>query len=468
MKQTVMLACLLLLVTVATAQKVIKNPELFSEKVDVLVQEYQDLDIFSGVVLVAEKGEILYHKAFGWANRDTKTGNTTSTKFDVGSMNKTFTGLIILHLLEEGKLSLDDRIGKYLTGISEKAAQKVTIDHLLNHTSGYGDYFGPEYVDLPTDQKTFRSILEKVKKEELIFEPGSAQEYSNSGYILLGAIIEEVSGLDYYDVVKSRILDPLKLSQTNLTNPDAIPNKAIGYYKDIFGTVYDNSEYVEYPKPDGGFFATALDVYKFYQEYHYGNSVVAQDTKMKDEFYRMIQPHRDTGGAIPFAGGYPGSNSVNFEILRDNITIVVLANRDEPVAERLGANILKIIRGQPTVSPSLPATRSVYQAYKENGTSYVKDHFNELTVNFHPTDPRDIILNTVGYQLLRKERVSEAIEMFLLNTALFADVANTWDSLGEAYLKAGELEKAKKSYQMALQLDPDLESARLQIRALSK
>ncbi len=447
------------------AQKVL-NKVTFGSEVDQLVRSYRNLDIFSGVVLVAEKDEILYHRAFGLANREAEIPNTLDTKFDVGSMNKSFTGMIILDLLEEEKLKLSDKIGKYLTGISSVAAKKVTINHLMNHTSGYGDYFNQSYLELPRDQKTFGAILNRVKKEELLFDPGTDQVYSNSGYVLLGAIIEAVTGKDYFDVVEERIINALELSDTDLRNLDQIPNRATGYYKDIYGNLSDNSELVEFPKPDGGFFATAMDVYKFYQEYHYGTTVLSAETKMNDEFYDMIQAHRQTGGAIPHSGGYPGSNSVNYEILRDQITVVVLANMDEPVAERLGANILRIIRGQEIIPPNLPANQAVLNAYLDFGIDHVKANFERLTTNFHPTDPRDFILNDIGYQLLHADKVDQALEMFQLNSELFPEEPNVWDSLGDAFVRNSQIEEARSAYQKALNLDPMMDFTKEKLNKL--
>ncbi len=437
-------------------------------KIDQLVKAYQDLDVFSGVVLVAQNGVPVYHKAFGLANREANIPNTLQTKFDIGSMNKTFTKVVVFQLVEAGKLKLGDPLGMYLSGFPEVAAKNITIEQLLNHTAGFGDYHTPGFFDAPRSEKTIAAIAEKAKNMPLLFEPGTDQSYSNLGYILLGAIIEKVTGKTYHENVKERIIQPLELRDTYVEDKDRVPQRSIGYFKNMKGELENNEGFLEIPNPDGGFQSTTLDILKFYREYHYGHKLLKPETKKLDEMWAFMQEHQTTGGAIPHAGGFEGANTVIFEVLRDKISVIVFANMDEPVAEQLGVGILSIIRGKEPQQPSLPATQNVYQAMQEHGLGYVKENFEALTVNFHPTDPRDMILNEVGYELLFSEDIDQAIATFQLNTELFPDVANVWDSLGEAWLKKGDREKALKYYQKALAIDPGLPSAKAAVDRLDK
>ncbi len=439
------------------------------QKIDALVQEYLDLDTFSGVVLIAEDGNPVYHKAFGLADRTQKIKNTVNTKFDIGSMNKTFTKIVILQLIEEGKLNLTDTLGKYLKGFPEMPANTIQINHLLNHSSGYGDYYqSPGFFDLPTSEKTIKALVKRIQKMPLFFDPGTEQEYSNSGYILLGAIIEKITNKSYQENVLQRIVKPLQLNNTYVVNKSEVPDRAIGYFKTMRGEIRDNNKFAEVANPDGGFHATALDILKFYREFHYGEKILSMKSKLKDEFFGMIQGHKNTGGAIPHAGGFNGANTVNYEILRDKISIVVFANMDEPVAEQLGKGILDIVRGKEPTKPQLPAIQTVYQSLLKKGATYVKENFNSLIVNFHPTDPKDIVLNQVGYGLINDGDVSLAIEAFQLNTELFPENPNVWDSLGEAYYKKGDTKEALKHYKKALSIDPYFPSAQKMIQKLEK
>ena len=462
----VLIASVCFISCIAQEKNSILKKESLTTKVDSLVKQYTDLDIFSGVVLIAEKGKPVYHKAFGLADREQNTANTINTKFDIGSMNKTFTKVVILQLLQEGRLKMNDKLGKYLDGFSDLAAQTITIEHLLNHSSGFGDYFSEDYFNLPSNKKTIAALVERIKKMPLLFKPGEEREYSNSGYILLGAIIERITGDSYYANVEERIIKPLELENTYINTKHDVPQRAIGYYKTMKGELLNNNGFMEKPKPDGGFQSTTLDILKFYKEFHYGTTILSEETKMNDEFYKLTQAHKTTGGAIPHFGGFEGANTAKYEILRDGITIIVFANMDEPVAEQLGPGILAIIRGKQPIKPSLPAIQNVYKAYNESGIDYVKNNFDNLITNFHPTDPEVIILNEIGYSFLQEKNQKAAIEIFELNTSLFPEEPNVWDSLGEAYLKSGNQEKALIYYKKALAIEPGFPSAQKMVKKL--
>ncbi len=445
----------------------IKSSDKLESNIDALVKQYQDLDIFSGVVLVAEKGKIKYHKAFGLANRETKEANTLNTKFDIGSMNKSFTKTLILQLMEAKKLKMTDKLGKYLSGFPETASTKITILDLLKHSSGYGSYWGRDFNDLHIDQKRIPALVERIKKLRLEFEPGTEIQYSNAGYVLLGAIIEKITEKTYHQNVTERIIEPLGLSETYIVDKSEVPNRAIGYYKDMKGNIMSNTGFVEVPNPDGGFQSTSQDVAKFYNEYFYGTKLLSKETKMREEFFGIINKNRTTGGAIPMAGGFPGANTAYFEVLRDGISIIVFANMDEPVAEQLGAGILTLVRGQEPKAPSLPAIQNVYNMYRNHGLDYVKNNFYGLIDNFHAEDPKGIILNDIGYQFLHENDIDTAIAFFELNVELFPEDANLWDSLGEVYFKKGDSVKALEYYQKALVMDPYMESAQEMVKKLS-
>jgi tetratricopeptide (TPR) repeat protein len=139
---------------------------------------------------------------------------------------------------------------------------------------------------------------------------------------------------------------------------------------------------------------------------------------------------------------------------------------DEPVAENIAEGILSIVRGQKPDEPVLPAQQLVWSALIEKGPEYVKQNFEDLTRNFHPTDPKDIILNSIGYDLIFEGNLEDAISVFELNVELFPEAANCYDSLGEALLKIGDKSKALKKYKKALELDPELPSAKIMVKEI--
>ncbi len=443
------------------------NKQEIGTKTDALVKAYMDLDIFSGVVLIAEKGNPIYHKAFGLADREKNVPNTVNTLFDIGSMNKTFTAIVVKQLIEEGKLKYSDKLVDFIDGYKDPMVSKVTVKHLLEHESGFGDYHRNGYFDLPKNEKTLDKIVERSKDDRLLFPPGEENEYSNTGFVLLGAIIEKASGTSYFDHVKQRIIDPLGLKNTYVENLERFKDRvAYGYLYSPLGVLEKNETMQDLPNPDGGFLSTTSDILKFYRSYYYDNLLLDTKAKSKDPFFQMIR-ELPKGKAPIMAGGFEGFNTAFLQVLSDDRSIIVFANMDEPVAEHLGLGILQIIRGQEPDEPKLPALQQVRKAYEEKGAEFVKANFKDLTTNYHPADPKDMILNDLGYAYLYgKEDVDTALDLLKLNTELFPEVGNTWDSYGEALMKKGDKKAALSAYKKALEINPDIPSARQAVEVL--
>jgi CubicO group peptidase (beta-lactamase class C family) len=229
-------------------------------------------DKFSGVVLIARDGKPFFVKAYGLADKTRNLANNPETKFNLGSMNKMFTAVAIAQLAEQGKLSFDDKVGKLLPDYPNKdVASKVTIHHLLTHTSGLGSYWNAKFDARRTTIKTVADYLALFADEPLLFEPGARFEYSNSGYIVLGAIIEKVSGQSYYDYVREHIYKPAGMKNTDAYQiAEATPNLAMGYTslgpddKPASGPRHENTD--SRPNrggPAGGGYSTVEDLLRF-------------------------------------------------------------------------------------------------------------------------------------------------------------------------------------------------------------
>ena len=165
------------------------------------------------------------------ADRSSEKPNTLNTLFDIGSMNKTFTSVVIKQLEEEGKLKLTDHLTDYIPGFSDTRVRDITLEHLLEHRSGFGDYHNNGYFELPLEQRKLNAIVERAKDYTLLFQPGEDDSYSNLGYVLLGKIIEVSSGKSYFLNVQERIVDRLNLENTYLQNFNGLEDRiAKGYY----------------------------------------------------------------------------------------------------------------------------------------------------------------------------------------------------------------------------------------------
>jgi D-alanyl-D-alanine carboxypeptidase len=189
-------------------------------------------DEFSGVLLVARQGKVVFQHAYGEADREQHIANTLDTKFRFGSMGKMFTGVATLQLVQAGKLKLTDTVGKILPDYPNQEVAQVTIEQLLTHTGGTGDFFGPEFLARRNEMKAHADYVSLLGARGVNFTPGSRHEYSNYGYILLGRIIEVVSGQRYYDYVAQHVFKPAGMNSTGYTpEQQAEPLRVIAYTK---------------------------------------------------------------------------------------------------------------------------------------------------------------------------------------------------------------------------------------------
>lgn len=228
-------------------------------------------DAFSGAVLVAHHGQPIFTGAYGQANQRYSVLNRTETRFGIASVGKMFTGVAIAQLAERGKLRFDRPVGEYLPGYPEPVASGVTVHHLLTHTSGLGCIFTPNYQSVMTDVRTIDSFLPFVGEEPLAFTPGTGFQYSNAGFILLGAIVERLTGQSYYDYVAGEIFDPAGMTESGFFETDEVaPNVAMGYtrldeaYQFHLGRLRENIYRIgARGSSAGGAYSTVGDLFRF-------------------------------------------------------------------------------------------------------------------------------------------------------------------------------------------------------------
>ena len=294
-----------------------------------LLEGQTKADEFSGVVLIAKDSRILFHEAYGNADREKKVPNRKDTKFNLGSINKSFTRVAIHQLARQGKLSLDDPIKKFLPDYpNAPAAEKVTIRNLLNMASGIGDFFGSRYDATPKDKiRTLQDYLPLFADLPLEFEPGKGNRYSNGGYVVLGVIIEKLSGVDYYTYVRENIFKPCGMLNTDSFARDADePNLARGYTLEGVtegGRVLNHSTLPGRGSSAGGGYSTAEDMLKY---------ILA----LKDK--KVYLP--DAANGLGIAGGAPGINSAVEWDPRSGYIVIVLTNFDPPTAGQAARRIV--------------------------------------------------------------------------------------------------------------------------------
>jgi len=311
-------------------------------ELEAFVKKLAAADVFSGAVLLAKDGVPVYKGAFGMANKDFDAANRVDTKFNLGSMNKMFTAVAIAQLVEKGKLSFDDPLSKFIPDFPDKeSAGKIKIKHLLSHTAGLGGYFSDKWDSKSRgDIRTVDDMMALAKADEkLQFEPGSKWQYSNTGMLVIGKVIEIVSGQSYYDYVRENIAKPAGMTNTDCYELDKVNrNLAVGYDKQYTdaGVTFGNNIFMHVMRggPQGGGYSTVEDLLKFAQALQGGKLISAESVKMlttpKPElnspdygFGFQIDPG---GKSFGHSGGFPGINSNLDMYTGPGWTAIVMSN----------------------------------------------------------------------------------------------------------------------------------------------
>lgn len=289
------------------------------------------LDQFSGVVLVARNGVPWFERAYGRADREAGRANNLETAFNLGSINKFFTQIAIRQLAAAGKLNIDSSLARAWPDYPNRAvAPKVTIRQILEHRSGIqGNIFVAPPGKTRHEVVTLADYFQLVANEPLQFEPGSRQQYSNAGYIVLGLLVERLSGENYFEYVRRHIYEPAGMTETGSWRIDRWPaNTAIGYTRgsqdaDPSSPLRRNSDFLPGKGSSaGGGYSTAHDLLRLL------NALRAHKI-----------PNAPDAGMVGVAGGAPGLNAVMEGDLAGGYDVIVLANLDPPAAERVGRAI---------------------------------------------------------------------------------------------------------------------------------
>jgi D-alanyl-D-alanine carboxypeptidase len=305
-------------------------------------------DQFSGAILVAQNGRVLFQKAYGLADRAAATPNTLDTQFRFGSMGKMFTAVAIMQLVEKGRIDLDAPIGRYLPGYpNQDIATKVTVANLLSHTGGTGDIFGPDFNRQKASLRSTKDYVDLYGNRAPEFAPGSRQSYSNYGFILLGRIVEQVSGLSYDDYIQRNIFAPAGMASTgNRPESEALPRRAVSYtgsgerLKSAEDTLPLNGTAA------GGGYSTVGDFNRFVGGLT-SSRLLRRETlqKLIDGGVKLPDGQfagfdfggtaGDAGRFIGHGGGAPGMSGSLQHFLNSGVTVIVLANRDPGASESI-------------------------------------------------------------------------------------------------------------------------------------
>jgi D-alanyl-D-alanine carboxypeptidase len=301
-------------------------------------------DRFAGQLLVARHGNILLDQSWGLADRDTGAAITAETRFRIGSMNKMFTTVAILQLVDAGKVGLSDTLAKYLPDYPNKElASKVTIRHLLTHTGATGDIFGPGFDSYRLALRDHDAYLKQFGARALLKEPGTGFQYSNYGFVLLGAIIERVSAMSYYDYVDKKVYQPAGMKNTgSLPEEVDVPQRARGYMRRD-GAWKPNTDTLPYRgMAAGGGYSTAHDLLAFARALESGKLVSkalldeATEASGSGDGFGLGFMHDGEGVSRMYGhnGGAPGMNGALWIYPNAGYVVIGLSNLDPDAATR--------------------------------------------------------------------------------------------------------------------------------------
>ena len=450
------------------------HPQDKAAQIDEIMTAYHQNRQFNGSVLVAEHGDVLFKGGYGLANMEWDIPNTADTKHRIGSLTKQFTAMLIVQLAQEGTIELHIPIIRYLPEFRKDTGEKITIHHLLSHTSGLPNYTRiSNFRELMRQHLTIQELVDTYAQEDLEFEPGSRFAYSNTGYLVLGAIIEKITGNSYETELRQRILEPVGMTNSGYDHNKTVLEKRASGYEKVF-TGYENTEFIDMtiPHAAGAMYSTVDNLFKWDRALY--TDTLLSNKWLKEYFEPRISRQRgkyaygwniiswpissngDSVKVIEHGGSINGFNVELARIEADSNTIILLNNTGGTVLNEISLKIVRILYGNEYEHPVTPVNEILRKTIIENGINKAKSVYADLKADQsgkHEFNPSQ--LYRLGYQLMAEQRYEDAIEIFKMNVEMYPENTYMYDSLGEAYMKNGQTDLAIKNYAKSLELNPD-------------
>ncbi len=450
-------------------------------RIDAFMKRASEYGQFNGAILVIDRGQRVYERAFGEANKEWQEPNTIDTRFEIASITKPMTAMVIMQLVQEGKVRLDGRVSDYLPVYPVETGQRITVNQLLNHTSGLQQDIGfsddggipPIVAAINADLLSNDSLVKLIARRPLRFEPGSSYGYSSDAYAVLGAIIEHVTRRPYWDALRERVLQRAGMSNTDVSLLTTIVHRrASGYAQTWDG--YVNAPHIGVT-PAGGLYSTLRDLERFDRAL-YGDTLVNEESKRLLFATRSVitaygwktsedtLPQGSRRKAHRTTGGLPGFGAVMVRVPSAQRTVIMLTNARNRVwrLEGFAADIGRILDSLPYSLPKRSAAEVLASEARAKKLSVdeLNRRFEQLRADTADYAVNEGELNRLGYHALQSWRdPSLAIDVFQLNVRAFPKSGNVYDSLGEAYLVRGDTARAVANYRRSLELDPNNSNA---------
>lgn len=440
-------------------------------KIDSLVSLYANYEGFNGSVLVSHEGEVIYKKGFGLANMEWAILNQTNTKFQIASITKPFTAMLIMQLVREGKLELHKPISTYLPDYPKTNGNQITIHHLLTHSSG----IAREGV---TNKKKNRpkTMVDQFAEVPLEFKPGERFSYSNSGYTLLGYIIETITGNTYENILHEKIFNPLGMKNSGyFRHSKLIKNMASGYNKG-FGEYFNAEGTDESTAYAAGAIYSTIDDMFIWEQALLTETLL--DNNFKEQLFKkhIVDPnygHYGYGWEIinkpignttetvetnGHSGSIDGFRALYTRIPSTNSSITFLNNTNRAFLTSMTTAITGILFDKPYDFPLKPLAMFMTEIIEKDGTdkgiTFYHDHKDES--DYYVSEQELIV---AGYNYLHGGDAETAVKVFKLSTEVFPEKDNPYDSYAEALMTLGKNAQAITNYKKSLELNPNNRNA---------
>lgn len=458
-----------------------------AEKIAELVGLYADYEGFNGAVLVSHNGKVIYKNGYGFANMEWNIPNQSDTKFRIASITKPFTSILIMQLVAEGTLELHKPISDYLPDYPKKNGDQITIHHLLSHTSGTPNTYESNIPISPYPGKQRpEHLIHEFNHLPLKFTPGERFDYSNSGYMVLGYLLETVTGQTYEAMLKSKILEPLGMVNTGVDKHRAIiKNRAKGYFKG-FGAYY-NANYIDMSTIPavGNMYATVADLFLLDQALHTEKLLPKKYLDLMftkhavDEGYgghqgygwelihRQVGNTRDKVATIGHTGVIDGFCALFTRIPSSNSTIIFLNNTRKAFLNTMTTAITGILNDTSYDFPKKPLVKFMSEVIVENGVAsgilFYKKHIDD---DDYYSSEQELIV--AGYRFLHAGNAKDAAAIFKLSIDVFPDRDNPYDSYAEALMTLGRNKEAIENYKKSLARNPSNANAIAMLKKLER
>ena len=461
-----------------------------AKKIDETLSKYHQFDLFNGSVIVAQNGKEILKKSYGKANFAWNVDNSSETKFRIGSLTKQFTALLILQLKQEGKLKLDDKIITHLPWYFKNTGGKISIHQLLNMTSGLPNYTDEVTATMEREELIPKAFALKYFKDTLNFEPGSQISYCNTGYYILGMIIEAVTKKPYETVLQERVFNVLGMKASGVDSPNQmIPNLAEGYTLYMGEYIVPHSINMRTMTFSAGtIYSTVEDLFLWDKSFSSDKLLNAESKKLMFTKYlpnygygvavNSMKNYLGTGKDITLIshdGGITGYSSYMARIPEENIFIVLLDNTRAgmrggdlvAISNRIMPALFDLKTELPKPVAYIELMRVIKTKSVDDGIAHFEKSIKTARSAFNFTGFENS-LNAIGYHYLSSGDLMSAIKILKLNAAEFPESSNAHDSLGEAYFTNKQIDIALRYYERAVELDPKNDSAKKMVEKIKR